>query len=59
MALCYSAFGLSLRTNRRVPGLVPTSVVSSADTRIWLDAVPVSPRIRDLPGEFWYVSDEP
>jgi hypothetical protein len=55
--LFYSAFGLSLRTNLRIPGLVPSSVVSSADTQIWLDAWPLSPRIRDLPGDVWYVSE--
>ena len=55
--LFYSAFGLSLRTDRSVPGLMPSPVICSADTRIWLDAMPSSPRIRALPAEVWYVSE--
>ena len=57
MTLWYSAFGLSLRTNQGVPGLMPSSVASAADTQIWLDAWPLSPRTHDLPGEAWHVSE--
>jgi hypothetical protein len=55
--LFYSAFGLCLRTNRQIPGLIPRAVVSPVDTQIWLDAAPLSPRIHDLPDDVWYVSD--
>jgi hypothetical protein len=54
----YSAFGLSLRTNRPVPGLIPLPAVLPTETQIWLNAVPVSPRIRKLPDDVFYVSDE-
>jgi hypothetical protein len=58
MPLSYSVFGLSLRTNRAVPGLIPQSTtVSPTDTRIWLDAMPVSPGVRERPDDLWYVSD--
>jgi hypothetical protein len=55
--LFYSAFGLSLRTNRPVPGLIPLPAVVSTEIQIWLDAVPVSPRIRKPPDDVFYVSD--
>ena len=57
MALFSSAFGLSLCTNRRVPGLIAHSAVSTADTRIWLDRAPLAPRICDLPDDILYVSE--
>jgi hypothetical protein len=59
MPLSYSAFGLSLASNRAVPGLIAQSTFSPADTRIWLDAVPVSPGIRERPDDLWYVSGGP
>jgi hypothetical protein len=58
MAFSYSAFGLSLRVNRQVPGLIPSSVVSPIDTQIWLGTPPSPPRVGDLPDCLWYVSDD-
>jgi hypothetical protein len=58
VSLFYSAFGLSFRTNRSVPGLVPQSPVFPADTQIWLDAMPVSPLIRKWSDDVFYVSGE-
>jgi hypothetical protein len=58
MAFRYSAFGLSLRTNHPIPGLIPHAAVSLADACIWLDATPLSLRVRDLPHDVWYVSHE-
>ena len=52
----YSAFGLSLRANRPVPGLIPHSVPSRADIQIWLDPTPWAPEVDDLPADLWYVS---
>lgn len=57
MPLFYSAFGLSLGANRPVPGLIPQSAAALTDTRIWLDAAPLSRTIRHVPGDLWYVSD--
>lgn len=56
--LSYSAFGLSLRTNRSIPGLIPRSAVFPSDTQIWLDAVPSAHEIRGVPDDPWYVSGE-
>jgi hypothetical protein len=58
MAFWFSAFGLSLRTNHPIPGLIPHAAVSIADACIWLDAMPLSLRVRDLPHDVWYVSHE-
>ena len=57
MSLFYSAFGLSLGTNRPVPGLIPLPGVVPTHTQIWLDAVPISRWMREVPDNFWYVSD--
>lgn len=57
LPLGFSAFGLSLRANRPIPGLVPDSTASSPDTQIWLDMVPISPAIRELPWDLWYLRD--
>jgi hypothetical protein len=51
----YSAFGLSLRTNRPIPGLIPQSAVSPVDTQVWLDAAPPSPFIGASSDDIWYV----
>jgi hypothetical protein len=55
--LFYSAFGLSIATNRPVPGLIAQSGSFAADTRVWFDALPVWPTIHDFPDDLWYVSD--
>ncbi len=54
----YSAFGLALRTNRSIPGLIPRPAVSSVDTDIWLDPASWKPAIDGLPEEVWHVSEE-
>jgi len=55
--LCYSVFGLSLRTNRAVPGLIPLSTVVAADLRIWLGDMPLLRGHLGVPDDLWYVSD--
>jgi hypothetical protein len=55
--LLYSAFGLTVGTNRPVPGLTCLSAEGRADTQIWLDPGPLPSRICDLPADVWYVSD--
>ena len=57
MPLCYSVFGLSLRTNRAVPGLIPLSTVIAADIRIWLGDMPLLRGHHGVPDDLWYVSD--
>lgn len=56
--MLYSAFGLSLRTNRPIPGLIPLSAEGPADTQIWLDPSLTPSGIRDMPADIWYVSEE-
>jgi hypothetical protein len=58
MAFSYSAFGLSLRANRPIPGLTPSTAVSLTDTAIWFGVRPSAPGIGDLPDRPWYVSGE-
>ncbi|MGH9371408.1 MAG: serine/threonine protein kinase [Vicinamibacterales bacterium] len=58
MSSFYSVFGLSLITNRPIPGLVPLSETSSADIRISLDDARRQPGRPLHPEELWYVSDE-
>jgi hypothetical protein len=55
--LFYSAFGLSIATNRPVPGLIAEPENRRPDTRVWLGARPEWPTIRDFPDDFWYSSD--
>jgi hypothetical protein len=54
--LCYSVFGLSLRTNRALPGLIPLSTVFATDMRIWLGDMPLLHGHRGVPDDLWYVS---
>jgi hypothetical protein len=54
----YSAFGLALRTNRSIPGLIPLPAASGVDTDIWLDPASCTPAIAGLSEEVWHVSDE-
>jgi len=58
MSFWFSAFGLSLRANHLVPGLVARSSGPPADSRIWLDTMPLSPRMCDLLEDVWYVGDQ-
>ena len=55
MELFYSAFGLSLASNRPIPGLIPrTDGSRAADTRIWFNAAPVCRSMRAVKGDVWY-----
>ena len=56
MPFQFSAFGLSLRANRRIPGLIPRWSEAPSDTTIWLGAMPVSATTRNRPWALWYVS---
>lgn len=58
MALWFSAFGLTLRANQAIPGLIPRAAVPRPDACVWLGATPASPRVGDLPHDVWYVSPE-
>jgi hypothetical protein len=58
MPLFYSAFGLALRANRELPGLIPCSARFPSDTQIWLDAMPVPFTASPERWDRWYVSDE-
>lgn len=58
MPLCYSVFGLSLRTNRAVPGLIPLSTVFATDMRIWLGDMPLWHGHRGVPEDLWYVGGD-
>lgn len=58
MPLFYSAFGLSLRANRPLPGLIPCSARFPSDTRVWLDARPVAFGASAQRWDRWYVGDE-
>jgi hypothetical protein len=53
----FSAFGLSLRANRPIPGLRPRSAGASVDTHILLDPETWAPA-QDSSGELQYVSAE-
>jgi hypothetical protein len=55
--LLYSAFGLSIATNRPVPGLVPERESRAPDTRVWFGALPLWPATRDFPDAFWYTGE--
>jgi hypothetical protein len=55
--LSYAAFGLSLASDRPVPGLAPSTSHQPVDTRIWLDTpIPFEPQHDS--GHVWYTSDE-
>lgn len=58
MAFSFSAFGLSLRTNHPIPGLIPNAAATPADACIWLDAMPLSLGVSDMSHDVWYVSHE-
>lgn len=58
MPLLYSAFGLALRANLPLPGLITCSARFHSDIQIWLDAMPVAFTESTLQWDAWYVSDE-
>ena len=55
--LSYAAFGLSLASNRPVPGLLESPPHHTVDTRIWLDTPAPFEAHRDS-RQVWYTSDQ-
>jgi hypothetical protein len=53
----YRAFGLTLASDRPVPGLVPTSASERVDTHVWFAASPDEP-VGTLPEELWFQARE-
>lgn len=58
MPFSFSAFGLSLRSNRPIPGLPPQPPAASPDTQIWLDPKPLANTIHHKPWNPWYISGD-
>jgi hypothetical protein len=58
MPFSSSAFGLSLRANRPIPGLPPQPSASSPDTQIWLDPKPFARTVQHQSWNPWYVSGD-
>lgn len=54
----YAAFGLSIRSNRKIPGLVPKAPDAFTDTHISLGSFCWPSKAADEAGEVWYVSEE-
>ena len=57
MPFSFSAFGLSLRANRPIPGLPPQPSASSPDIQIWLDPKPFARPVHHQAWNSWYVSE--